>query len=241
MMRNGTKSPAPSLPLAASPQRNLFAPWQQDRAFRALLAVFALNGIASAVPATLVLFFVGDVLRLPQHEGTFLAAYFVCGALGMPVWVRLAGRFGAANAWGGAMWLAVAVFAWAALLGVGDFVPFLIICALSGLALGADLALAPALLAGVIAQAGASGREGPYFGLWNFVTKANLALAAGLSLPLLAWAGYVPSTNGAPLASTPLALIAAYCALPCVLKLTAIVLLRRHAAPLLPSPTLPYA
>jgi len=96
---------------------------------------------------------------------------------------------------------------------------------LSGAALGADLALPPALLAGVIAAAGHSGeREGAYFGLWTFATKMNLALAAGISLPLLSWLGYVPGqANDDGLR----ALVIAYALLPCVLKLAAATLLWR--------------
>ena len=84
------------------------------------------------------------------------------------------------------MALAIAVFCWAAQLGAGD-VPASPPCALlSGVALGADLTLPGALLAGVIQRAGHAGRaEGAYFGWWNFATKLNLALAAGLALPLL--------------------------------------------------------
>ena len=48
--------------------------------------------------------------------------------------------------------LAMAVFAWAALIGPGDTLAFGAICVLSGLALGADLALPPALLADQLAR-----------------------------------------------------------------------------------------
>jgi Na+/melibiose symporter-like transporter len=97
--------------------------------------------------------------------------------------------------------------------------PFLVVCVLSGLALGTDLALPGAMLSGVIADAGDRGRsEGAYFGWWNFVTKLNLALAAGLALPMLAWFGYTP---GARDANALMALGVAYCLLPCVLKLAA--------------------
>ena len=90
---------------------------------------------------------------------------------------------------------------------------------LSGAALGADLALPGALLAGLIADAGERGRaEGAYFGWWNFATKLNLALAAGLALPLLALAGYSPGARDSAALS---ALVIAYCVLPCVLKLLA--------------------
>ena len=64
--------------------------------------------------------------------------------------------------------------------------------------------------------------EGAYFGWWNFATKLNLALAAGLALPLLALFGYAP---GARDAAGLQALVVAYCVLPCVLKLAAAALL----------------
>lgn len=185
--------------------------------FRRLLLVFVLNGIASAVPATLVLFFVQDRLQAPEAlQPYFLASYFACAALGLPLWLALVRRVGLARTWLLGMGLAMSVFVWAATLGAGDSVAFLWVCALSGLALGADLALPSALLAGVIARAGDQGRaEGAYFGWWNFATKLNLALAAGLALPLLQWAGYSP---GARDATALQALVIAYCVLPCLLK-----------------------
>jgi glycoside/pentoside/hexuronide:cation symporter, GPH family len=188
--------------------------------FVALLGVFVLNGIASAIPATLVLFFIQDLLQAPQKlEGLFLTAYFLAAALSIPLWLRAVARWGLWRAWLGGMLLAVAVFIWAANLGSGDVMPFMWVCALSGVALGADLAAAPALLAGLIQSNGDHGQgEGAYFGWWNFATKLNLALAAGLALPALALFGYTPGVR------TPAALqalVIAYCVLPCALKLIA--------------------
>ena len=80
-------------------------------------------------------------------------------------------------------------------------------------------ALPGALLAGLIGQLGERGRrEGAYFGWWNFAAKLNLALAAGLALPVLAWLGYEPGSRDPQALMT---LTAAYCLLPCVLKLIA--------------------
>ncbi|MCU0928839.1 MAG: MFS transporter [Burkholderiaceae bacterium] len=194
-----------------------------DAAFRRLLAIFLVNGIASAVPATLVLFFIRDRLQAPQFEPLFLASYFAAGALSMPLWVRVVRRLGLARAWLAGMLLAVVAFVWAALLGPGDVVGYTAVCIASGLALGADLALPGALLAGVIQRAGRSGQaEGAYFGWWNFATKLNLALAAGLALPLLQWFGYSPGSQDE---AALRALVIAYCALPCALKLAAAALL----------------
>ncbi len=188
--------------------------------FRRLLAVFMFNGIASAVPATLVLFFIQDRLQAPASmEPLFLGSYFLAAALSIPMWLAIVKRLGLAASWLCGMFLAIAVFSWATQIGAGQTGAFLLICALSGIALGTDLALPGALLAGVIQANGDSGQaEGAYFGWWNFATKLNLALAAGLALPLLAVFGYAPGIR-APEALS--ALVIAYCVLPCVLKLCA--------------------
>jgi glycoside/pentoside/hexuronide:cation symporter, GPH family len=202
----GRVRPALRLPLA-------------NPAFRRLLLVFIVNGVASALPATLVLFFIRDRLQLPAYESLFLFSYFAAGALSMPLWVRAVARFGLAPSWLAGMLLAVAAFVWAAALGPGALAEFTIVCLASGLALGADLALPGALLAGVIQRAGHGGHaEGAYFGWWNFAIKLNLALAAGLALPLLGAFGYAP---GARDAGALQALALAYGLLPCALKLLA--------------------
>ena len=219
------RAPRPALAPAAAPRR-----WQavlaqplHTPAFRRLLAIYLVNGIASAVPATLVLFFIRDRLQAPTWEPVFLASYFAAGALSMPLWVRAVARIGLARAWLAGMALAVAAFVWAAALGAGDTLAFVAVCVASGVALGADLALPGALLAGVIQRAGHGGRlEGAYFGWWNFATKLNLALAAGIALPLLAAFGYAPGSRDAEALT---ALTLAYCLLPCVLKLIAAALL----------------
>ena len=195
----------------------------RQRAFRWLFAVLLVNGVAAAIPATLFLFFAGDYLRLGHYAGPFLIVYFCAAGASMPAWVALARRFGEARAWGGAMLLAASVFVWAYGLDAGAAWGFATICLLSGLALGADLALPPALLAGLIGAAGHAGRhEAAYFGWWNWGVQMSLALAAGIALPLLAWLGYVPGSNkGLP------ALSVAYALLPCALKLLAALLLWR--------------
>ena len=208
-------------PAAAAEQKassSVWLPWQQAR-FRRLLAVFMLNGIASAVPATLVLFFIQDRLQAPAAlEPLFLGSYFLSAALAIPLWLAAVRRFGLARSWLAGMLLAMAVFIWASQLGAGDVLPFAVICALSGAALGADLALPGALLAGVVQASQArvpAQAAGAYFGWWNFATKLNLALAAGLALPLLGLFGYAPGVREAGALNV---LTLAYCILPCVLK-----------------------
>lgn len=191
----------------------------RDPVLRRLLTVFLINGIASAVPATLFLFFVADVLQAPSLGGPLLVLYFLCGAASLPGWVRLADRLGRTRAWAVSMGLAWGAFSGAAWVGPGDSLAFAMVCAASGLALGADLSL-PATLAG--ARGEHLGQAGATFGIWNLITKLNLALAAGLALPLLALAGYAP---GRPEAAQ--ALTWAYAGLPLAFKALAMALLWR--------------
>ena len=213
---------APAAPRARSGGTSLMAgvgDALRDPAFRRLLAVFVANGIAAAIPATLVLFFIADVLRAEGSQGWLLATYFVAGAAGLPLWTRLSARVGKTVAWGASMLVAIVAFVGAALLGPGDTVAFAIVCAASGVALGADLALPPSILADVIGRRGTMRGTGAYFGVWTLATKLNLALAAGIALPLLEALDYVPGTQDAD-ATRALALV--YAAVPCALKLGAL-------------------
>lgn len=201
-----------------------------NRDFRALLVVFVLSGIAAAIPSTLVLFYIQDVLRAPGASAVFLVLYFLAGAAGMPFWVWLARRIGKKHAWVVSMLLAVGAFVWAYALGPGDVAAYGVICVLSGMALGADLALPPSILADVIDRdartRSGTAAEGSYFGLWNLVTKANLAAAAGIALPALAWLGYQPGEGGE---TGAVSLV--YCLFPCVFKLAAVAALIVWRAP----------
>lgn len=188
--------------------------------FRRLLAVFLCNGIASAIPAALMLFFAQDRLQATQPQiAMFLVLYFVSGALSMPAWIRAVRHWGLERAWLGGMLLAVACFGWAAGLQSGQIAAFAMICVFSGVALGADLAVPGALLARLVESHGEQGRsEGAYLGWWNLATKLNLALAAGAALPLLQWGGYSPGTQDVQALQR---LAWAYALLPCALKLMA--------------------
>lgn len=204
-----------------------------DPAFGRLLLVLAMGGIAAAIPATLVLFYIADVLQLATWQGGFLALYFVAGASAMPLWIRLADRFGKLSAWALAMAVALLSFLWAAFLGPGDGLAFSLICVASGAALGAELALPPALLAERLHRTATSTTAAPaagaYFGVWNFVNKLSLALAAGIALPLLDSLGYEAGSGSTDKAGlTALALV--YALLPAALKALALgVLIRwRH-------------
>jgi len=214
--RSGPRPQASGVRVYQTAAGHLWLPWRRAR-FRRLMAVFMVNGIASAIPATLLLFFVQDRLQAPvSAEPLFLGSYFVCAALSIPLWLKAVPHLGLARTWALGMGLSIGVFAFAAGLGAGDVTAFVLVCALSGVALGTDLALPAALLAGVIQRSGDQQQlEGAYFGWWAFASKLNLALAAGVALPVLGLLGYTPGTTDPEALRT---LTLAYCVLPCLLK-----------------------
>jgi Na+/melibiose symporter-like transporter len=209
--------------LLGSPQPILAAPAQRpawrvalkNPRIRRLYGFYLFNATSAAIPATLILFFVDDVLQATGQAGLFLGVYFLAGLVTLPLWVRYSDKVGKVRAWGvGALTASVALMA-AAFLGTGDIWAYVLVCAVSGAALGADLALPPAMLADAITPAQRA-NTGLYFGVWALVAKFSLALAAGAALPLLGMLGYVP---GEP--STAGVLSALYALLPVAFKLVA--------------------
>jgi Na+/melibiose symporter-like transporter len=214
-------------------------PWREglrliarNRPLRRLLLAYVVNGTANGLPATLFVLFVAQVLEARHLTGPLLALYFAAGILALPAWVWLARRIGKARAWTASLLLACLSFMWVPLLGPGDALAFAAICVLSGLCLGADLALPASIQADVVAldrDAGGGDRAGLFFGLWGMATKLALALAVGIAFPLLDLAGF--DAGGPNDAGALLALALLYGGLPVALKLLVVPLLRRLDTP----------
>lgn len=197
-------------------------PYLKNQLTRRLLIIALLNAMPVAVTSTLFLFFVEHRLASPGWEGPLLLLFFVAAAVAAPVWTRTAMTFGAKPALIIGMVLAIIAFTGAAFLEAGDLIPFALVCLASGIALGADMTLLPALFAEASVGIAPEAAEG--FGLWSFASKFSLAFAAVLFLPLLERAGL---TSGAtvPSPSALSALTLFYAIIPLGLKLIALALL----------------
>ncbi|MGJ8583791.1 MAG: MFS transporter [Marinosulfonomonas sp.] len=193
----------------------------KDREIRRLLCVAVLNAAPVAITSTLFLFFVEYRLQQPENAGVYLLAFFLAAAAAAPLWTRLAQRFGAMKVLTVGMLLSILGFAWASGLGTGDGMAFLVVCVLSGAALGADMTLLPALFAKQVVRIDEDGALA--FGLWNFCAKLTLALAAASVLPLLEQGGFRVGAVNDESALGRLSVL--YAVLPCVLKLFALVFL----------------
>lgn len=209
------------------PLRESISAAAANRPFLRLLAAYFINGAANGLPAALFLFFVEHRIGAPDLAGPLLALYFVAAIVGAPVWARLSGRFPKHRVWCGAMLYACAIFLFALTLGHGDDLAFAVIAGLSGLALGADLALPPAMQADVVdADTAATGeqRTGAYFAVWSVATKAALAVAGGGALAILAAAGFDAGPGAVNDAGALWTLSLLYAGAPVALKLIAVAL-----------------
>jgi GPH family glycoside/pentoside/hexuronide:cation symporter len=201
-----------------------------NQPFRRLIAAYFLNGLANGIPATLFLYFVAVRLEAPDMRGPLLFLYFLAGIGGVPLALWAAKRTSKHRAWCLAMLANCAVFSLVPLLGAGDVVAFAAICVVTGLLLGFDLSLPPAIQADVIdVDTDASGeqRSGAYFAAWSLSTKLSLAAGVGTVFPLLGLAGFDAAAGAANDGVAVGALVALYVWPPVALKLAAIALMWR--------------
>ncbi len=203
---------------------NFLAPLKNPL-YRRLLAVFVVNGSALGIAVSVMLFYVEHVLGGNKLQaGMILLAYFVSGAASVPLWMFLSRRLSKASAWFIGVVVTAVAMASAAFLGAGDIGWFIAISVVTGLGIGADYGLPPAILADVInAEEGkdSRGATGAYFGLWALCTKLATAIGAAASLPILDLLGFNPGDGQYNTA----ALVIVYIALPVGVKLIAAAML----------------
>lgn len=186
---------------------------------RKFFMVCFLAHLAAAIPAVMVMFFIRDYLGAEHLSGLFLFLYFVAGATLIGVWVKLADKIGKETSWLISMLLAVVVFIWAFFLQPGDVIAFGIICVLSGMALGADLALPPSIIADRVTQQNTEGEATQYYALLAFIAKIALALASGVAFLILDHLGFVAGETNSIQVMT--GIITLYALIPCLIKITA--------------------
>ena len=123
------------------------------------------------------------------------------------------------------MALAIMSFTWVFLLDPGDYFFYMLVCFSSGLALGAEMALPPSILAEYISSdGGRSSAAKKYSGL-TMLSKLSLAISAGVCLSLLGYVGFV--AGGINTEGALQMLVFLYGAVPSLLKLIALLVTQR--------------
>ena len=188
---------------------------------RLLLFVF-LNAMPVAVTSTLYLFYVDHVLGLEVMGGPLLILFFLSAAFSAPFWTRWAEHYGALQVLRISMLVSILSFVWAYNLNAGEVIAFSIICFATGLSLGADMTILPAIFAQRLAKTKHDPNTG--FGIWNFSNKLALAFTAGILLPLMEFAGFETQDMRSNLSTEVLKI--SYAIVPCGLKIFALIWLQ---------------
>lgn len=201
--------------------------WRKVPSLRKLQMSFLLNSLANALPATLFLFYVQLVLEEESKTGPLLLLYFASGIIGLPFWSMLAKKVGKRKSWQASMLLASCAFVFVPFLGAGDLVWFGLITFVSGLSLGADMALPSSIQADVVQkiQTQTTAYAGILFGIWAMLTKFALALAVGVGFVVLGVVGF-EAASPTPLALTTLSLL--YGGTPVLFKMLALWMMKDY-------------
>lgn len=174
----------PPLPAQAT-THGLIPPWHwwQDRTFCRLAGIFFLNGCGNALPATFFLFYLEQVAASQQPPALWLGLYFGAGLLSLPLWAHWSKKFSLWRLWQSSVLLAMLGFS--LVFGPEAQINVLLatMCVITGVALGADLSIPPALLSQHLHQHQPE-QQHLYFGVWTMLSKLALAVAVGLGLPL---------------------------------------------------------
>lgn len=225
----------------AGPRRDIragytegFAALRRSAAFRALLAAFVLQGLATGLMLAGAQFVATWVLR-DERAVTFLFVALIAPAmLCAPVWQAVAARVGKERGFA----LASTLFGFAALSLIGMiwapgawvYVPV----ALAGAGYAGMQSLPMAMLPDVIshdARTHGIGRGGSFGGVWTAGETAGMALGATVLTIVLAITGYIESAGAQTVVQSSAAITGitlSFSVIPALLVAASLVALRRY-------------
>jgi GPH family glycoside/pentoside/hexuronide:cation symporter len=178
----------------------------RNRPFRILLGCYLVSSITAAIPGIFLPYYLQYVLGIDNwrvQQGPLLISYFGAGLLSIPLWLRLAHRFGKRDVWfwhysiGG---LAVLTLYALPMVAHGDAAlgPLYAILIWAGAGFGCGTFLPPAMQADVIDYDElytGKRREAQYGALWGIATKFAVIPGASIPLAVMASMGFVPNVE----------------------------------------------
>ncbi|MGB5868238.1 MAG: MFS transporter, partial [Arcobacteraceae bacterium] len=185
------------------------------------------NNLANALPATLCLLFIELVLQEKSSGGVVLILYFLSGIVALPFWNFISTKIGKKKTWIASIVLASTAFLFVPFLEAGDLNAFIIISLVSGLSLGADMALPTAIQSDLVQKSKnyESNISGLLFGIWTMITKLSLAFAVAFSFVIL---GIFDFEASRPTSESLFVLAFLYGILPVFLKVIALLFINKY-------------
>ena len=153
--------------------------------------------------------------------------YFLSAIITFPFWIKLSNKISKSSTWILSILVAISAFIFVPFLNEGDFLYFAIICVITGMCLGADMALPSSIQADVANQTKQKNEDltGVLFGFWAMITKLSLSLAVAISFITLEFTNFETSNINQ---TSIVAIIVLYSILPIILKLSSIFLLLKY-------------
>jgi glycoside/pentoside/hexuronide:cation symporter, GPH family len=205
-------------------RRSLKQMWRNGP-FKRLSIIMLIGYAAETFRITITLFFARDVIGL-TNVGLIYVYYFLCGFVAVPFWVWLGNRIGKHRALAVAFVIVAATSMAIFFLHYGQATLFTILFVAKGFCFGA-LELLPSSMyadtADVDTVMSRERRQGLLFSVAAMIAKLGQALGQGLSLNLLALAGFQAAGGNGPDQIFWLRVL--YCAFPAIVLTTSIGLL----------------
>jgi Na+/melibiose symporter-like transporter len=168
--------------------------WTTPLLTRVLASDFAVT-FGQNVRAALFVFFVSDYMGLPRWSSGLFLAQFVFGVFAGPIWMRIGYRFGKHRTAVAAELLQAAINLGLLFVTRGDFVTLAALTLAQGLSQGSGNLMLRAMVADVADQERlrtGEDRTALFFSVFSVSTKAAMAAAIGIALPLVGWLGFAP-------------------------------------------------
>jgi Na+/melibiose symporter-like transporter len=156
-----------------------------NQPLRWILLLFFVNTLPISITSNLFSFYVEEVLEGKNFTSFFLFCYFIFAALGAVLTLYASKFVNKIKILFFAMALSIISFSFIYFLDSSNVMWFFPICIVSGISLGAELAIFPSIAADRL-----HGKEeygSIFFSIWGCLGKISLALAAGIFLPLISY------------------------------------------------------
>ena len=180
-----------------------YAAAMKVRPFRLALFPWALFMTGIVVATSTVPFYFEYVYGRPELARFASLALLLAAFAAIPGWVWLSGRIGKRTAYNVGMAVFGGALLAAYLFAHRDVTTLFVVMVVAGAGLAANYVMPWSIIPDVVDYdelANGERREGVFYGMWTFLQKLGLGLAAVVSGAVLQWTGYVPAAAQTPLA-----------------------------------------
>lgn len=199
-LRSHPEAPAaPSSATRLSLRQTLGALFGHPLLRRVLLSDFAVT-VGQGIRSALIVFFVSHYMGLPQWSSGLFLFQFIFGIAAGPIWAQIGYRIGKHRAAVAGELAQVAINAALLLVVPGQIGLLLALTLAQGLAQGSGNLMLRSMVADIADEhrlRTGEDRTALFFSAFSLSTKAGMAAAVGIALPLVGWLGFDPRVSTA--------------------------------------------